>query len=65
MELADMLGLEPSAVRCAGSIPVPGKSKCLSLFPILNGMSSNGRTTDSESVYLGSNPSLAADDFAL
>gem|GEM_PF-7072980 len=25
MELADMLGLEPSAVRCAGSSPVPGK----------------------------------------
>ncbi len=25
--------------------------------------SSNGRTTDSESVYLGSNPSLAAKDF--
>ena len=25
--------------------------------------SSNGRTTDSESVYLGSNPSLAASDF--
>lgn len=23
--MVDMLGLEPSAVRCAGSIPVPGK----------------------------------------
>ena len=24
MELVDMLGLEPSALRCAGSSPVPG-----------------------------------------
>ena len=24
MELVDMLGLEPSAIRCAGSSPVPG-----------------------------------------
>ena len=24
MELVDMLGLEPSANRCAGSSPVPG-----------------------------------------
>ena len=29
MELVDMLGLEPSALRCAGSSPVPGNSlKC-------------------------------------
>lgn len=28
MELVDMLGLEPSALRCAGSSPVPGKMKC-------------------------------------
>ncbi len=27
MELVDMLGLEPSALRCAGSSPVPGKVK--------------------------------------
>ena len=26
MELVDMLGLEPSALRCAGSSPVPGKN---------------------------------------
>ena len=26
MELVDMLGLEPSAIRCAGSSPVPGIS---------------------------------------
>ena len=26
MELVDMLGLEPSALRCAGSSPVPGKT---------------------------------------
>ena len=26
MELVDMLGLEPSALRCAGSSPVPGIS---------------------------------------
>ena len=25
MELVDMLGLEPSALRCAGSSPVPGR----------------------------------------
>ena len=27
VELVDTLGLEPSALRCAGSSPVPGKVK--------------------------------------
>ncbi len=27
--MVDMLGLEPSALRCAGSSPVPGKYKLL------------------------------------
>ena len=30
MELVDMLGLEPSASRRAGSNPVPGMTKILS-----------------------------------
>ena len=32
MELVDMLGLEPSALRCAGSSPVPGKVKNHSFY---------------------------------
>ncbi len=29
--MVDMLGLEPSAVRCAGSSPVPGKLLLLAI----------------------------------
>ena len=32
--MVDMLGLEPSTARCAGSSPVPGKyKKCLTIMP--------------------------------
>ena len=39
VELVDTLGLEPSALRCAGSSPVPGKNSrnhSLRVFFILN-----------------------------
>lgn len=60
MELVDMLGLEPSALRCAGSSPVPGNSSLkfvslvfysylTSVSLLIIGNSLIGRASDSES----------------
>ena len=54
VELVDTLRLERSAVRCAGSSPVPGILYCISdLYKILQlfriGNSLTGRASDSES----------------
>lgn len=40
--------------KAGGSTPSPATNKYIPN----NGMSSNGRTTDSDSVYLGSNPNV-------